>query len=83
MATVGELKVNVILCGGPELAHLLAMLEANVENLPIVVVKAMKAFADPNRDKNVSVAPLSISGWVCAEEFKSALRVNNFYGGIR
>lgn len=46
MATVGELKVNVIACGGPELAHLLAMLEANIENLPTIVVKAMQALAD-------------------------------------
>lgn len=46
MATIGELKVNIVACGGPELAHLLAMLEANVENLPIVVVKAMQALAD-------------------------------------
>lgn len=46
MATVGELKVNIVACGGPELAHLLAMLEANIENLPTIVVKAMQALAD-------------------------------------
>lgn len=46
MATVGELKVNIVACGGPELAHLIAMLEANIENLPTIVVKAMQALAD-------------------------------------
>lgn len=51
MATVGELKVNIVACGGPELSHLLAMLEANVENLPTIVVKAMQALADAVKDE--------------------------------
>lgn len=55
MATVRELKVNIVACGGPELAHLLAMLEANIENLPTIVVKAMQALADslPGEAANV------------------------------
>lgn len=46
MPTIGEIKVHVAACGCEELSHLLAMLEANIENLPMVVVKAMKALAD-------------------------------------
>lgn len=55
MATVGELKVNIVACGGPELAHLLAMLEANIENLPTIVVKAMQALADSLHDEAENV----------------------------
>lgn len=46
MPTIGEIKVHVTACGCKELSHLLAMLEANIENLPMVVVKAMKSLAD-------------------------------------
>lgn len=46
MATIGELKIHITTVGIPELEHLLAMLEANIENLPTIVVKAMTALAD-------------------------------------
>lgn len=41
-----EVKLHVTTLGIPELEHLLAMLNANVENLPTIVVKAMTALAD-------------------------------------
>lgn len=64
MATIGEIKVHVTACGCEELSHLIAMLEANIENLPMVVVKAMKALADsiPDKAGGVEIAPLSICG---------------------
>lgn len=43
--TLGKLEIHVTTLGIPELEHLLAMLEANVENLPTIVVKAMTALA--------------------------------------
>lgn len=44
--TLEVIKLHATLLGLPELEHLLAMLEANVENLPTIVVKAMTALAD-------------------------------------
>lgn len=41
-----EVKLHVTTLGIPELEHLLAMLNANVENLPTIVVKAMTALAE-------------------------------------
>ena len=44
--TLEVIKLHATLLGLPELEHLLAMLEANIENLPTIVVKAMTALAD-------------------------------------
>lgn len=41
-----EVKLHVTTLGIPELEHLLAMLNANVDNLPTIVVKAMTALAN-------------------------------------
>lgn len=48
MAAIGnlEVKLHVTTLGIPELEHLLAVLNANVENLPIIVVRAMTALAN-------------------------------------
>lgn len=51
MAAIEEWKINIVTCGGPELAHLLAMLSANIETLPTIVVKAMQALADATQDE--------------------------------
>lgn len=40
------IKLHVTECGFKELDHLLEMLQANIENLPTIVVKAMQALAD-------------------------------------
>lgn len=64
MATIGELKIHITTVGIPELEHLLAMLEANIENLPTIVVKAMTSLADSvggSGDGNVVVAPVEIA----------------------
>lgn len=81
MATIGELKIHITTVGIPELEHLLAMLEANVENLPTIVVKAMTALAESvwaePKKQEVTIAPISISGGICAEQFKAAMRSND------
>lgn len=41
-----EVKLHVTTLGIPELEHLINMLNANVENLPTIIVKAMQALAD-------------------------------------
>lgn len=76
-----EVKLHVTTLGIPELEHLLAMLNANVENLPTIVVKAMIALAESvgvePKKQEVTIAPISISGGICAEQFKAALRSND------
>lgn len=64
MATIGELKLHITTVGIPELEHLLAMLEANIENLPTIVVKAMTALADSvheRKEPEVVIGPVEIT----------------------
>jgi hypothetical protein len=64
MATIGELKIHITTCGIPELEHLLAMLEANVENLPTIVVRAMTALAESvgveSKKHEVGIGPVEV-----------------------
>lgn len=64
MATIGELKIHITTAGIPELEHLLAMLEANVENLPTIVVKAMTELAESvgvePKNQEVTVGPVEV-----------------------
>lgn len=76
MATVGELKIHVTACGLKELAHLLAMLEANIAVLPGVVVKAMQEFAGSATDEVPSaeeVFTIEYAAGVTAEDVKRSL----------
>lgn len=57
-----EVKLHATLLGLPELEHLLAMLEANVENLPTIVVKAMTALADSVQDAPRKRGPMPVTG---------------------
>lgn len=81
MAKIGELKIHITTAGIPELEHLLAMLEANVENLPTIVVKAMTALAEscevadaPKFEPNVTID--CVSG-VSADDVARALSMEN------
>lgn len=76
-----EVKLHVTTLGIPELEHLLAMLNANVENLPTIVVKAMTALADscaaadaPRSEPNVTID--CVSG-VSADDVARALSMEN------
>jgi hypothetical protein len=83
MAEVGtlEYKIHVTAIGIPELEHLLEVLKANIDNLPTIIVRAMEALAESDlsapRNPKIEIAPIVISGGICAEEFKSALRSND------
>lgn len=59
-----EVKLHVTTLGIPELEHLLAMLNANVENLPTIVVKAMNALAESigvePKKQEVTVGPVEV-----------------------
>lgn len=64
-----EVKLHVTTLGIPELEHLLAMLSANVENLPTIVVKAMTALADSvggEEPEKINLCPASMRGLVRA-----------------
>lgn len=63
-----EVKLHVTTLGIPELEHLLAMLNANVENLPTIVVKAMTALQESTSKCAASAV---------AEHMKAALRSND------
>lgn len=59
-----EVKLHVTTLGIPELEHLLAMLNANVENLPTIVVKAMTALAESvgiePKKREVTIGPVEV-----------------------
>lgn len=81
MAKIGELKIHITTVGIPELEHLLAMLEANIENLPTIVVKAMTALAEscevadaPRFEPNVTID--CVAG-VSADDVARALSMEN------
>lgn len=76
-----EVKLHVTTLGIPELEHLLAMLNANVENLPAIVVKAMTALAEsgevadaPRFEPN---APIDYVAGVSADDVAQALSMKN------
>lgn len=69
MAKIGELKIHITTVGIPELEHLLAMLEANIENLPTIVVKAMTALAESvgaEEPEKINLCPAGMRGLVRA-----------------
>lgn len=60
-----EVKLHATLLGLPELEHLLAMLEANVENLPTIVVKAMTALTESvgaEEPERINLCPADMRG---------------------
>lgn len=87
MATIGELKIHVTTAGIPELEHLLAMLEANIENLPTIVVKAMTALAESvgaepeKREMGIGPVEVYVSASADAKSIANALSPRQFRVG--